>query len=198
MYKRQFQFNNEYYLQKSGAAMGHAYCVHCANIFLANWEMTALRNYPIKPFLWFRFIDDIIMVWVHSKESFMQIFDYLNNLTPSIKLTYEFDYHSIDFLDVTIFKGPRYFDCNIFDTKVFFKPTDRHQLLHMSSYHPGHTFKSVVKSQVLRFSRICNNQSDFDDATSILFQSLYKRGYSRRMLRSIKSDINSRQDKTLR
>jgi len=38
--------------------------------------------------------------------------------------------------------------------EYFFKPTDTHQLLHGSSYHPKHTTKGILKSQILRFKRI--------------------------------------------
>lgn len=72
-------------------------------------------------------------------------------------------------------------------TKVYFKPTDCHALLHKSSYHPKHTFKGIIKSQIIRFYRISSKESDLQDSISVLFRSLRKRGYSSRFLRAIKS-----------
>jgi len=184
-----FIFNSNTYIQKSGAAMGHGYCVHYANIFMANWELKAIDTYHLKPSVWFRFIDDIFSIWTFTRIQFDLFFTHLNSINPSIKLTFEFNDSSINFLDVTFYKGPRFNSNSILDTKVYFKPTNKHQLLHHSSFHPKHIFKSVVKSQVLRFSRICNNTEDFDNTTSILFQSLYKRGYTKRSLRAIKHSI---------
>ena len=93
----------------------------------------------------------------------------------------------LEFLDVLIYKGENFQKHNTFDTKVYFKPTDSHALLHKQSFHPKHTFAGIIKSQLVRFGRICQLESDFDEATSILFHALYPRGYSHRFLRSIKA-----------
>lgn len=189
--KNSFEFDGKIYIQKSGAAMGHSYCVHYSNMFMADWEIKAILSFDLKPLVWFRFIDDIFCVWTFDKLQFKIFLNHLNAVSPSIKLTFEYDLQSIDFLDVTIYKGARFELESFLDTRVFFKKTDKHQLLHKSSHHPKHIFKSIVKSQVLRFSRISNNMADFENSTTILFQSLYKRGYSKRFLRGIKHDIKS-------
>ena len=75
------------------------------------------------------------------------------------------------------------------DTKVFFKETDTHQLLHKTSFHPKHQFAGIIKSQLIRFKRICSSKHDFDFATSILFNAIKKRGYASRFLRRIKSEV---------
>ena len=75
------------------------------------------------------------------------------------------------------------------DTKVYFKPTNTHELLHQSSYHPKHTFRETAKSQIERFFRICNNKQDFDEACTILLSALKHQGYAPRHLRKIKSDF---------
>ncbi|KAE8277680.1 hypothetical protein D5F01_LYC24312 [Larimichthys crocea] len=72
-------------------------------------------------------------------------------------------------------------------TKVYFKTTDTHALLHKNSYHPKHTFRGIIKSQIIRFHRICSQQSDFNKATSLLFKALRNRAYSKRFLRQIKN-----------
>ena len=145
--------------------------------------------------MYLRYLDDIWVLWDHGLEQFHTFFDILNTHNPSVKLTHRIEKQSIDFLDVTVFKGPNLIKNETLDTKVFFKPTDTHQLLHKASFHPKHTFKGILKSQLLRFFRICSQKSDFEDASSILFKSLRKRGYSARFLRYIKSkflkEINS-------
>ena len=171
-----FTFNGKNYIQTSGCAMGHPYCVAYANIYMANWEEDALSVALYKPFIWFRFIDDIFMIWLHGIFEFFILYKGLNGQSNSIKLTFEIEQNSINFLDITFYKGPNFAKTQILDTKVYFKPTNSLALLHKHSHHPNHVFKSVVKSQVLRYSRICNNLMDFENATSTLFQSLYKRG----------------------
>ena len=127
---------------------------------------------PQKTTSYFRYLDDIFIIWPHSRQDFDQFFKILNTHHPNIKLKPTIHDNSIDFLDVTVFKGQRFQTHKKLDTKVFFKPTDTHELLHRSSYHPKHTFRGIVKSQIERFHRICNNKHDFDEACTILFSAL--------------------------
>ena len=70
-----------------------------------------------------------------------------------------------------VYKGNRFKDTGTFDTKVYFKPTDTLELLHKKSHHPNHTFKGLIKSQILRYVRICNNKQD------IVIIALIRRDY---------------------
>lgn len=183
-----FTFNNEYFLQISGTAMGKKFAPNYANIFMAKWEEEALAKCSKQPLCYFRYLDDIFIIWQHSKEDFITFFNTLNTHHPTIKLKSSISSESISFLDVTIFKGPGYQQDNKLDTKVYFKPTDTHELLHKSSYHPKHTFKGIVRSQVMRFKRICTNIDDFHLACNILFSAIRTRGYAISWLRKIKRD----------
>ena len=68
-----------------------------------------------------------------------------------------------------------------------FKTTYTHQLLQKSSFHPKHTYIGILKSQIIRFYRICSERQEFDHTCSVLFNALGAQGYSKRFLRSIKS-----------
>ena len=46
---------------------------------------------------------------------------------------------------------------------MYFKPTDIHQLLDKTSFHPKHTFSGILKSQITRFYRICSEPSEFEN-----------------------------------
>lgn len=181
--KNDFVFNGEYYLQIKGTAMGKRFAPAYANLFMANWEEEVLAKCPKKPLHYLRYLDDIWGIWCYSKQEFEEFLGILNSHDPSIKLKYEMDDKSIDFLDTTVYKGPS-FDLNgNLDIKVFFKETDTHALLYKTSFHPRHTFKGLVKSQLLRFHRICTQNKCFWEAVKILFSSLKKRGYGRSFLR---------------
>ena len=182
-----FIFNKEWYLQIYGTAMGKKFAPNYANIFMANWEEEALKKCTLKPLCYFRFLDDIFIIWTHSEQEFWTFFNTLNDHHPTIKLKATFHKQQVDFLDVTVFKGNQFEDNKTLDTKVYFKPTDAHQLLHKKSFHPKHTFKGIIKSQIIRFNRICNNTNDFENACNTLFNSLKTRGYSSRFLRYLKS-----------
>lgn len=107
----------------------------------------------------------------------------LNNHNVSIKLKSTINKTTIDFLETTTFKGRNFSQTHKLDIKVFFKSTDTHALLFKTSFHPKRTFAGLIKSQLLRFHRICTQQTDFRAATEILFSALATRGYCHSFLR---------------
>ena len=159
-----FTFNNEWFLQVGVTAMGKKFAPNYANLFMAQWEKEALAKCTKQPLCYFRFLDDIFIIWPHSKQDFEDFLNILTSHHTNIKLTTTMSENSVSFLDVTIFKGKKCLEKGRLDTKVFFKSTDTHELLHKKSYHPPHTFKGIIKSQILRFKRICSNQEDFEHA----------------------------------
>lgn len=168
--------------------MGKRFAPNYANIFLAKWESEALKKCPKQPYAYFRYLDDIFIIWQHSLEEFDAFFQILNSHESNINLKQTISDKSINFLDIIVYKGPQFLEHKRLDTKVYFKPTDTHELLHKSSYHPKHTFRSVVKSQLIRYHRICTHKKDFEEACTILFTALKNRGYSKRFLRKIKQE----------
>lgn len=193
--RNDFVFDSKYYLQIKGTAMGKSFAPSYANIFMAVWEEKALSSCPKAPLHYFRFLDDIWGVWTESLEEFHSFISFLNGIDPSIHLKFEISTQSINFLDTTVFKGPSFLKDNKLDIKVYFKPTDTHALLHKSSFHPKHTFKGIVKSQLLRFARICTRPLDFKEAVHILFTALKSRGYTRSFLRHCFKTFRFRKEK---
>ena len=78
----------------------------------------------------FRFIDDIFFIWNHSRDELTEFIYFFNTHGNSIKIDCNINETSVDFLDVTIFKGSGFSNHNILETKVYFKETDTHELLH--------------------------------------------------------------------
>lgn len=190
-----FVFNGDIFLQLKGTAMGKKYAPSYANIFMAHFEKEAMKKSYLKPTFYRRFLDDIFLLWDHGRDNLDFFLQILNSHHPSIRLTANIQEKENEFLDVTIYKGPSLSENGHFDTKVYFKPTDTHQLLHKKSFHPRHTFRGIIKSQIIRFNKICSQRYDLDKTCSVLFRALKQRGYSARFLRSIKSqtldEINS-------
>lgn len=182
-----FQFDNDWYVQVMGTAMGKKFAPNYANIFMAGWEREVLAKCAKSPLTYLRYLDDIFIIWPHSRAEFEEFFNTLNNSHPSIKLKACISEHSINFLDTIVFKGNNFQNTHRLSTKVYFKPTDTHQLLHRDSFHPKHTTRGILKSQIIRFLRICSDPQDFKEACQVLFQVLQTRGYSKRFLREVKS-----------
>uniref|UniRef100_A0A1A8V751 Reverse transcriptase domain-containing protein n=1 Tax=Nothobranchius furzeri TaxID=105023 RepID=A0A1A8V751_NOTFU len=183
--RNDFEFNGEFFLQIKGTAMGKKFAPAYANIFMAEWETTAMTKCDKKPSAYYRFLDDVWGVWPHGGQEFEHFLTTLNSHNQSIKLKATTSSESVDFLDTTTFKGKDFSSSYTLDVKDFFKPTDTHALLHKTSFHPKHTFAGIIKSQLLRFHRICTQQSDFQEAKKILFSTLSTRGYCRTFLRKV-------------
>ena len=128
--------------------------------------------------MYWRFLDDIFMIWEHSKEEFYKFVKISHTHHPSITAKAELSSESMHFLNTVVYKRNRFKETGTFDTKVYFKPTDTLELLHKKSHHPNSTFKGLIKSQILRYVRICNNKQDVMIACRKLFAALVRRGYS--------------------
>lgn len=192
--RNDFIFNGKYYLQIKGTAMGKRFAPSYANIFMADWEDGALSKCNLKPAQYIRYLDDIFGIWTGSEEQFSRFVETLNSHDPSIKLKMELNAQSIDFLDTTVFKGPDFWTNGKLDVKVHFKSTDTHALLFKTSFHPKHTFRGIVKSQLLRFKRICTREEHFKLAVNMLFRALRRRRYSRSFLRNCFKTFQERKD----
>lgn len=184
-----FVFDNNMYLQASGTSMGKKFAPNYANIFMADFEHAAIAKCKLKPAIYLRFLDDIFIVWNHSKEAFGEFVEILNRHHFSINLTSVIDERQVNFLDTTIYKGKNFGNTHRLSSKVFFKPTDTLELLHATSHHPPHTFDGIVKSQILRYHRICSDKKQAERACNKLFRVLRDRGYAQTKLRSIKKQV---------
>lgn len=183
-----FEFAGEIFLQILGIAMGKAFAPNLANIYLLEFDRAATSAFSVTPSLYHRFIDDVFFVWPASDEQLDLYRVFLNGLIPDIKVTLVSKRFITEFLDTLIYK---HFVGNVavLKTRVFFKSTDTHQLLHGRSLHPKHTCRGVLKSQLIRFKRICSNKSEFEHAAYTLFGVLKNRGYSRSLFRRLKREV---------
>lgn len=74
-----FVFNDKFYLQIKGTAMGKRFAPSYANIFMANWEKEALSKCKIQPICYLRYLDHIWGIWKGSSEEFDVFFATLNS-----------------------------------------------------------------------------------------------------------------------
>lgn len=194
-----FEFNGEYFLQTRGTAMGRSYAPGLADLYMQEIDNSACEGtYKILISLYFRFLDDIFSIWTGTLVELSNFETYLNSLIPGIHITFNASMESINFLDTTIYKKTISETEAVLQTKIYFKETDTHQLLHKLSFHPRHTFKGILKSQLLRFKRISSTFFDYNNACQILFESLTKRNYSKSLLRKMKRDIWQDQSNIIR
>lgn len=107
---------------------------------------------------------------------FKHYIDTLNSHHDSKRVNCNLQVSNIEFLDTEDFIIK---DAAIMWTLgtsvVFLYPQDTRALLHTNSFHQTHTFKGIVKSQLIRFHRICIRQHDVDRATTTLFGAFQKK-----------------------
>ena len=99
-----FEFDNKYYLQKFGTAMGSKLASAYANTFLGKLEKAILTGSTRKPIYYRQFIDDIFMLWPYSKEELIRFMEHMNRENESIQFTYEKSQSEIVFLDVIVYE----------------------------------------------------------------------------------------------
>ena len=69
-------------------------------------EKEALYKAALKPHTYYRYLDEIFIVWPHGEKAFHGLFDSLNNHEPPIRFKATLNKWKIDFLDTTIIKNP--------------------------------------------------------------------------------------------
>ena len=90
-----------------------------ASLFIGKLEKLSLDNCENKPDVWFRFLDDIFLLWTHSLEELHVFINCLNEFHPSIKFTYDISDTKVTFLDVDVSINNE----NVLNTSVPVKPT---------------------------------------------------------------------------
>ena len=113
-------------LQIHGTAKRTRMASSYANLFImGKLEQSAIENDPFKPYVWWRFIDHIYMVWTEGEEHLQTFLHHLNSIHPTIKFTHEYSnssHQSLPFLDLHV-----YLDNSPVETDLHTKPTDKHQ-----------------------------------------------------------------------
>ena len=83
----------------------------------------------------------------HVENKLKSYIDKINIKHPSIKFTAEWSKTSISFLDVTVSLIER-----VIETGLYVKPTDSHQYLQSSLWHPFHREKGIPYSNTLKLN----------------------------------------------
>ncbi|CAH2250933.1 Hypothetical predicted protein [Pelobates cultripes] len=154
-----------------GAPMAPMY----ANVFMYTYEKRHILTQYGEHY--FRFINDILLLWIGSTEEFNLMMQNLNSLPSPVRFIFETSTTHINFLDLQIFVTGKQFR----DT-LCSKPTDSNTILHASSFHPTNLKDSLPIFQFIRVLR--NNSDHYIAETQIkdMFTKFLTRGYSKTCL----------------
>ena len=187
-----FEFNEKYYLQIFGTAMGSKLAPAYANTFMGRLEVAILDSSPTKPTYYRRFIDDIFMIWPHSEEELDKFITHMNNQNKSIQFTYEKNLTKITFLDVIVSKQNDQTDTDSpikLSTRTHIKNTNKQLYVKNESYHPPGTGKGIIIGEAIRYLRTNSNSNSFHKMIHKHKRNLAKRGYNKNKINNILSNI---------
>ncbi|KAL2102084.1 hypothetical protein ACEWY4_003845 [Coilia grayii] len=185
-----FLFQDAWFLQKRGVAMGSPFAPSFANIYMAHFEERYIyTNKRFTPHiaLWKRYIDDVFLLWCGDINTLQDFFNYLNNCTDYLSFSMDFDSTRISFLDVWVIR-----EDNTLYTDLFTKPTARNSLLRADSCHPLPLKNSLPYSQFCRVKRICSRESDYERNRSMMESKFRARGYKSSQITSANDKIKNR------
>ena len=94
-----FEFNEQFYLQIQGTAMGTKTAPAYANLFMGKLEEQLINLAPNHIHTWKRFIDDIFIIWTRTTAEF-EYMHTINQIHPTIKFTHEVSNVELTSLDV--------------------------------------------------------------------------------------------------
>ena len=168
-----FHFLDKTFKQKPGTAVGTKFAPpYSIFFFMTDLEKRFLSDIGLKPYIWWRYIDYIFLIWKHGEESLKLFLEEINNIHPTIKFTADTSDCSVNFAGVKVLLK----DGKII-TDLYVKPTDTHLYIDTSSCHPYHCKKSITTySQALHLNRICSNNAFFDKRCNELEHWLHERG----------------------
>ena len=93
--------------------------------------------------MWYRYIDDIFMIWDHGINELNKFIEHLNTSSENIKFTSEISGTELNFLDVKV-----KVENNYLTTDLYVKPTDCNTYLPYDLAHPRHCMGRLPYGQL--------------------------------------------------
>ena len=201
-----FQFDDTFWLQLTGTAMGTSLACIYATIYFSYHEETRIipvyslgvtipnvaTPVPLRPvptltdsplLLHARLIDDAFQIWDLGKLPAAIRYNFTSHMAQEMKFgTLSWDVEtparSVNFLDLTITIET---DGSI-TTKTFVKPMNLHLYIPPTSAHPKGTVKSLIFGNLQRYWTQNSRKEDFISAAASFYGHLLNRGYTQEML----------------
>lgn len=173
-----FQFNEKFYRQNDGTAMGNSLSGFLAEIFMSNFEMD-LKNHPLFPRVWYRYVDDIFAVC--SCRKIDATLNLVNNCYNSIQFTRELESNNqLPFLDIMISRLD-----NSLDFKIYRKDTFCERLITADSFHHHRHKMAGFHSMVHRLLSIPMSTVNYETELNYIYHLAQINGYYRTEIDSI-------------
>uniref|UniRef100_A0A803JSK4 Reverse transcriptase domain-containing protein n=1 Tax=Xenopus tropicalis TaxID=8364 RepID=A0A803JSK4_XENTR len=167
-----FWFNNKYFLQLCGTAMGTRFAPSYANLFMGYWEREHLKGWEANLSLWRRYIDDIIIVWRGTETDLKEFLNGLNSNDMNLEFDLSYSREKINFLDLEL-----YVKQSKIQSRTYFKSVDVNNYVLASSNHDSAWLKNIPYGQFRRVRKNCSEIGEFEKQAEVITERFQKRGY---------------------
>ena len=177
-------FDGEYFQQIFGVIMGTNVAPILANIYMAKLEnllkeKSKTNKKIIWPILFKRFIDDGFGITEANKDEFEHWIHEFNLLRETITID-KFKYgNDVDFMDLFIFKGERFYVDGKLDVSIFQKEENKYMYIPAESGHVKHTIKNFISGELKRYVRYNTIKKNFLKIRNKFYARLRNRGYKK-------------------
>ena len=186
-----FKFNDQFYQQTDGAAMGSPTSAIVSEIYMQALEMTAITTADHPSKIWERHADDVFSVI--QRNYLQELLHHINSLHPQTQFTKEEEQDSIlPFLDTLVQRNP---DKTI-SVKVYRKPTHTNQYLNYTSQHSTPAKQSVITALFDRADNIVSSEKDKEEEKQHILAALQRNGYPRDFIMKTIKQHNRRKERT--
>jgi hypothetical protein len=188
-----FQFDNTFWLQKCGTAMGTSCACSYATLYWAYFERKhILPKWSHSLPLLRRFIDDKFGIWTGTENEFNIFHQELNSFSQ-LKWTTSGLSSTVNFLDITVAINAN----GKISTKTYQKPTNLHLYIPPTSAHPPGVLKSLIFGNLQRYWLQNTYTSDFVDIAKQFANRLVARGYKKHAIKQLFNEAAKKLDKVI-
>ena len=176
-----FSFNDQYYRQTKGTAMGTKFAPVYSTLIIGYLEELLYKQITLV-FVndlgdyfsqnWKRFLDDYFIPWTKSVMNLETLHNILNKLHKDIRFTLQYSNIEQAFLDVLLKKQN-----SKIETDIFYRDTDSKQYLLFYSYHPRHTKVNIPYNLERRLRTIISEDRILKTRMQELKSFLTKQNY---------------------
>ena len=170
-----FTHNNETITQYDGLAMGAPSSGLIAEFFLQHTENTHLARLSRKHKIvnYFRYVDDILLIFDPSHTDIQAILADFNTLHPNLSFTAEVESdNTINYLDISIQKTP-----TGLKTAIFRKPTFSDTIIPYTSNHPTQHKFAAPRFLYNRLNSYNLHRQQFDNELNVIHNILHNNSF---------------------
>ena len=180
------QFDDLFFRQKNGTAMGAPPAPPYATIYFAIRELKIVPKYQSLQF-YRRYIDDALGKWRRHADPEVDLLNW-NNFQADMNdygiLKWD-PFHqeiTVNFMDLTIFYD---YVTKRTEIKVYEKPENLYLIIPPRSAHAPGVLKGSIVGTLYRYKRICSRIDDFYDQTQKYFYRIVSRGHKPSIVRNL-------------